>query len=668
MSVSFPRRTKTDKQGDFEFFVPRDADYRIGIELGPDASCHVWQADRGITHAETDAALVQVGARNVTGLALAVPQEVCTHQIKGTLIGPQGAPLKGIQLLALSEGGPEPSRITSVTAADGTFKLQIPRPGSYRVAVDLGGCRVFYGHGRIAFAHHLAPLVHVERADVSGFLIQLDEGMCRYRLTGLLLDAEGVPIADAWVSVSSDLAGATTTTDSEGAFEINVPLPDSYRLRANQDGCFAYWRNGDTPTTWERASLINISSGDVRAIQLQLREGMCEQQLSGVLLDASGNGLGNVELAALSDDDSSHTTTGADGTFSMAVSTGASYVLRVSLDGCFAYYRSGLAVGQQGDAAQVAVAQQAIQGVRIQLQDGMCEYRLSGVLLDASGNGLADVRVTAIGDAGHSTALTAEDGKFSISVPIAGSYQVNANLDGCFVYYRQGGTVTRRRDADAVEVASVSVPYIRFQVDGGFCVHKISGRLIGASGEGLGDVRVQFLADGGGTETHTESDGAFAITVPRPALYRVRADLDGCFIYYRLDGVATSHGNGYQVDAREQSVSGVNIQLPDGICEHAIRGTLVDSAGRGVSGIWLSAQTQENDTGVITDADGGFAMHVQSDGQYRLRAQVDSCGIYRRDEGATTDWNDATTVIVSGEDATGILFRLPQDPAGLCDQ
>ena len=102
----------------------------------------------------------------------------------------------------------------------------------------------------------------------------------------------------------------------------------------------------------------------------------------------------------------------------------------------------------------------------------------------------------------------------------------------------------------------------------------------------------------------------------------------------------------------------------------AIRGTIVDPAGRPVDGVglwaWQSANTDNSRWGV-TGSDGTFVIRV-ADGPYRLdvyAAPGGTCAGYYNGEGITTDYQEAVTVTVEGADIEGITIRLPAPPQDL---
>ena len=83
--------------------------------------------------------------------------------------------------------------ITGYTAAAGTFALEVPDPGDYRVSVELNACRAFYQHGGIVLEEDRASLLSIVDSNASGLRIQLSEGVCELQLSRVLIGCRGRP-------------------------------------------------------------------------------------------------------------------------------------------------------------------------------------------------------------------------------------------------------------------------------------------------------------------------------------------------------------------------------------------------------------------------------------------------------------------------------------------
>ena len=590
------------------------------------------------------------------------------------MIGPDGHGLPFIQVLARSErlGDDEYDYHNTHTGADGSFILPIPEDARFQLGVDLGGCKVFHGAGGniIGTGWHDADMLNIPDTGSEGIQIRLSEQHCVWQIRGVLLDSDGVSTGDVSVQANSDGSNASARTDADGAFAITVPESGEYRLSISIDGCSVYYARGRATSSGEAATLIRVSEADVTGLRFQLPAGACSTKISGVLLDAAGNPLGAVYVDA---NDGAGSNAGAwtdaDGSFSITVPSAGAYRLSIWLDGCSVYHRRGGAVVGQEEATQIRVSESDVTGLRFQLPAGACSTKISGRVLDAEGNGIANAWVHAQIDGGSSTGRQASaDGSFSITLPQAGSYRVFASINGCSVYYKRGGAVVRQEEATQIRVSESDVTGLRFQLPAGACSTKISGRVLDAEGSGIANTWVHAQIDGRSWTGHqTSADGSFSITLPEAGSYRVSARINGCTVYYKRGGVTGSWSQATEVRVSDSDVTGIRVQVREGMCELRISGRVLNADGSPKSGVWVSASGTAGNGGAHSGTDGAFSFAVPGRGSYRLSAWIDNCSIYRRGDSSTTDWNSATVISITNADVTGVDFRLPTNPGSLCN-
>ena len=122
-------------------------------------------------------------------------------------------------------------------------------------------------------------------------------------------------------------------------------------------------------------------------------------------------------------------------------------------------------------AATVRVAGRNVRG-NITVPDGWCEHTISGRLLDASGEPIADVLVFMDSMAGThlSSAPTDSAGVFSIAVAQDGGYRIGiASAEGCDLYVVGGGVTASYVRASPVRVAGGDVRVGDIRVPPGAC-------------------------------------------------------------------------------------------------------------------------------------------------------------------------------------------------------
>ena len=217
-----------------------------------------------------------MGLRSITKIEIAIPADKCAYRTEGDVTGTDAKPLGGILVQAIADHDDESTWITGYTAAAGTFALEVPDPGDYRVSVELNASRPFYQHGGIVLEEDRASLVSIVDSNASGLRIQLSEGVSELQLSGVLIDAVGVPLEDvnvvpiAWIMAFSEDAEAADYAGSDGRFRLRIPTDGSHRLLSYVDGCEIYRGSGRLTTKWEEASTLRISGNDLTDVTFRL--------------------------------------------------------------------------------------------------------------------------------------------------------------------------------------------------------------------------------------------------------------------------------------------------------------------------------------------------------------------------------------------------------------
>ncbi len=523
-----------------------------------------------------------------------------------------------------------------------------------------------------AFAHAFGQDVETFYAEFAEWRADAEESGA----TAHLLGPDGEPLSGFTVFATFTVRGDdrnwrhNTVTASGGRFRIPVREDGlSYVLGVDLGGCQLYQAN-EGVASYSGAHWFDVADGMPENVEIRLAADSCVWQIRGMLTDAQGNGISNQRIyAGTNNGGGTDTQTGGDGAFSITVPAAGLYRLQTSIEGCTIYYREGEPPGSRQEATEFDIQDADVTGLRFQLTEGLCSTRITGRLLHADGAGIAEVWVYARGEnSSNANGRTESDGSFSIIVPNADVYRLNTSIEGCSVYFRRGGAVTSRDRATRITIDDRDVTGVRFQLREGQCSTKISGRLLDAAGQAIADTRVYAQPENGGSASAlTDSEGTFAITVPGVGQYRVSAWVDGCRVHYRRSGITANWNQATQIRVSDSDVTGIRIQLTEGMCEHRISGRLFNADGTPRSGQWVSASGNAGNGGGSTAADGSFSFAVPSNGSYRLSTWIDGCNIYRGSRGPTTDWHSASQVRVSNADVTGIEFGLPEDPGSFCN-
>ena len=349
--------------------------------------------------------------------------------IRGRVVGRDGRGLPYIEVTGHTEASESVpwSWDTSYAYTDAEGRFELPVGTDAVVGVDLGGCRVYYTSQGLVSGLGLASKLSPDDGVGQGVAITLTNNTCVWQIRGQLVDAQGKGMSNRSISATNidNGSGTNIRTEANGMFSITVPAAGQYRLETRIDGCSVYYREGEVPGTSQQATQFVIQDSDVTGVRFQLTEGLCSTKIRGRLLDAGSVGIPDVLLFVFVQDEHNSSVsvrTESDGSFSITVPGAGVYLLQANFDGCRVYFRRGGAVGSRDRATRITIDERDVTGVRFQLREGQCSISITGQLLDADGNGIADAWVYVNSDSGNTGATTDADGRYSIVVPSAGVY------------------------------------------------------------------------------------------------------------------------------------------------------------------------------------------------------------------------------------------------------
>ena len=430
-----------------------------------------------------------------------------------------------------------------------------------------------------------------------------DSNWIRGRVTG----EGGAPVAGVIVNAIRP-EGETSVgrhrraeTAADGSFAVWVPEDGDYRLSVDiDDDCTRYYSNGqliNDGKQWDdlyQARPIKVGQSDVSGVHIQLPPNVCDWQIRGHAVGPNGEplaGLGilacrpqkchtGYTIGALVLDGPSpgvsfaaqYVVVASNGSFTVTPGLLGVYILLVLNETCSAWYTStGLTV-DQGMAATITVDNSDSREVFIQVPSWMCRWQIKGDVAQADGSPVADTDISAClevnGDCvSRLDGSTDGNGTFAITVPAEGNYRLWFNLEGCTIYFGDGGFTTDWRARSTVRVAGRDVRLDLRQISEGMCRHRISGRFVDSSGAPLSKkwINVHWPANSGGV--WADPDGRFEIRVPSDGEYTFSIQLrqqPEC--WPRLGGQALGSPNN-PVRVSGADVTGVVLRLPGTIEE-----------------------------------------------------------------------------------------------------
>ena len=611
------------------------------------------------------------------------------NQIRGRVTDEDGGPVAGVFVNATRVEG-ETSfgwNQRAETAADGTFAVRAPEDGDYRLSVNIASnCRRYYSDGDLVAGEGNATLIKVSDSDVSGVDIQLPPNICR-QIRGRIVGPNTEPLVGIFVEACTVHLNHqqcySSTSAADGSFAVSANESGEYRISADLgDGCSVYFRSGGPTTTNQNgASPITVIDAHVSDILIQVPEDLCRLRVAGFLggIERFLDGYLSAQLCRLIDNrcESSTSRLEDDGRFAVAALTSGVHRLTYFLNGCSVHYGP---MGLTANAAGAALINVDSRDVRVghrQVPANVCAHSISGALISAAGQPLADTYVSAClevdGDCvawiGH---RTDDDGAFEITAPTDGEYRLSFNLEGCSVYFRAGGLTTMFNERSTVRVQGRDTRLNPRQIPADVCGYQITGSITKSDGQPLADTYVSACLEEDGDcvawiGRRTDDGGAFEITVPTEGDYLVSFNLEGCSVYFRAGGLTTMFNERSTVRVQGRDTRLNPRQIPDGMCAHRISGRFVDASGAPLSETWINVRWPGGAGGAWTDPDGRFEIPVPSDGGYYFSVQLQrqpQCWAFLDGQDFGSPNNP---VRVSGADVTSVVLRLPSTIEELCE-
>ena len=688
-SVGWQQRAETGADGAFAVRAPEDGDYRVSVDIG-DCATHYYS--NGPPTEEPDEVLpITVAGSDRQGVNIQLPANICGWLIRGRVADVTGEPFAGASI-TICETTTHTCTWNKGTNLDGSFAISAPSAGEYRLWLDLAdGCTIYYrSSGEPTLDSGGGTPIPIADNDVNGLRLQVPSELCSQRVVGSIEGIERFLNDDVYVSVQlcqivDTWCGASTgrALDRDGSFAVATPTAGSYRISYSLGGCSLHY--GLIGLTSNAAEAMRFDAGDrdVRISHRRVPGPMCAYQINGTIVGADGAPLTETWVSACEqvDGECASSTSGwtdSDGSFAITVPVDGAYRLSFSLDGCTVYFGQGRLTSNVSDAWLTRMAGRDVQLSQRQVPAGLCSQQISGRLVNAAGEPLAQTSISIcqiIGDECATWLLGTTDvaGSFAVTVPTAGAYRLNFNLNGCSIYYRAGSLTTRQAEASRINVTESDSPSLQLHVPAGMCAHQITGSVTKADGTPLTDTRISACREVDDqceewAGSRTDDDGSFAITVPADGRYRVSFSLEGCTIYFRAGGFTTmrSERSTARVAGGDAQLS--PRQIPEGMCAHQITGSVTRANGQPLADTYISACREVDDQcgewAMSRTNDGGaFAVTVPADGRYQVSFLLENCGIYFRAGGFTTSRSEHSTVRVAGRDAR---LSPRQIPEGMC--
>ena len=556
------------------------------------ADFDAWQHEQAAANAasprfyENDGGLVPPGSYEQDGNIILGSYEYDGSWIRGRVTGAGGAPVAGLLVNAIRVEG-ETSVGTNRRAAtdvDGSFAIQAPEDGDYRLSVDIDdNCTGYYHRGELVAEEEGAQPVRVAGVDVDGIEIGVPGNVCGWYVRGSIAGPGSESLSGMAVrhcDIAMNRCFSPQITGLDGSFAIPIVMPGDYRLRLDlSDGCSVYYRRGRIAADRDEATPITIMDSHVHGLLMRVSERMCAHQLKGRITRPDGQPLADARisacLAVASDCVWASRHTDDDGVFAITVPTEGEYHLQFTLDSCTIYFHGGGLTTTHSERLTARVEGRDLRLSPRQIPEGMCAWQIRSRIAQANGQPLTDTRVSVCLEvngecASYAEGDTDDDGAFAITVPEEGAYRINFDLDGCTIYFRRGGLTTNSNEQGTVTISGRNIRLVPRQISEGMCAHRISGHFVDSSGTPLSERWINAFGAGSSGGVWTDPDGRFEIRVPSNSAYTFGIQLRSQpYCWRNLAGQALGSSNN-PIRVSGADVTGITLRLPgtvEELCE-----------------------------------------------------------------------------------------------------
>lgn len=515
--------------------------------------------------------------------------------------------------------------------------------------------------------------------DNDGYWDQRSDSLSQ--IQGTLTGPEGEPFVNFGVTaiaLDSNDNWFYGFTNSDGSFFISVRTGVSYILRFHHDGkpgCWLFYEDGLAVKDWQTASPLRADAADPVSVTFQVLDGACGWEIRGQLIDADGSPLAGrtIEALPIGVVGKPRVETAQDGSFTVVTDEDGPHRLHIGLtDDCVLHYRDGGITASAANESLIQIVDAHVNDVTITIPADACRWSIRGTVVDSDGQPLAGLAIGSYRNRKAQTLTrTANDGSFSIPVPLNGSYELGLELDGdCFVYYRPDGATADHDQAASVQVRDNDVAGLQLMVPDWPCGLQITGRVVNRDGD-AGNGTIHAIAeDRSEFGNSIRDDGSFSIVGPaKSGPWRLRVSFrPGCFMYYGADGAVISWDAASLVTIADVHVTGIRVVVPNQACNWWIKGRIVDAMGLARSDIEINIWDNRNRFygNQPVEADGSFAVRVNEEEYYRVEVSLGPwCSLYYAPgKWATADEQQALWISAGDHDVPGVVVRLPNRACG----
>ncbi|KQW47099.1 hypothetical protein ASC77_18140 [Nocardioides sp. Root1257] len=674
----------TSSNGAFSFTLPEGV-YHVQLSDSGHAYLPRWY---GAGAGDTPDDITLSTDRALGAITLAPVPAGSEFPIAGRVLDANGEIITGVQVAVAVAAGTGDSG-TGTTDVDGKYSVSV-LPGTYRVTFSGTGFEtrqygVDGGSSTITVAADgqlsTAPTESLADNRLGDFTLPSTP----YAKTGTVHAASGGAAAPnvtvrAFPADSDLLADVvdTTTTDSNGAYSLDLPIGTYHVQVVDLDGTAPdyqpTWIGGATPAVVKVAQTgtLTINGGSSVAtlgdVQLSVASGTTAYDVSGDVVDVNGDPIPSATVTAVPQDptppgNQATATTNATGHYVLSVKAGTYRISYAATDFSTGSYTGAgtvpVDVVVSGTGTVTAGTVEAPGGALDDVElTGTATYQVTGTVQDATNDanivGIhVTVHPTSDPSATAGTATTNASGVYTVPGLTVGTYTINfTDTDGAGLQYvgaSYGGSpaveVKIARGGGAI-VANVTRPgnnlgvtkLARSTAD---TTYAVSGDLTDANGDAIVGASVTAVPQGttpGGNQVvrTTDNDGHYVLDL-KVGTYRIKYEATSfSTAFYSNDSAPPVVVDVVVADGGTVTAGGVTVPnrvLEDvalvGTTTHTVTGT-VKSGGTAISGLSVKLFSTDDSSAAIgtttTNGSGGYSFGGLKIGTYLV--QVESTSSY----------------------------------------
>ena len=258
------RRNGVGPDGNFVIDLEANTVQRVWLTRG---NCTLWLSKKGLTMSEPEPGEYRdLDTTSLQPLDLVLPSEGCQAEVQIVVES-----LRGDDRLIEAFLANDTNSYWASENRYGVLTATLPRIGEYTLTIRVGGCDLHYQEGRLVASQDEAQTIIVgEKPVMLGVRIPSD--LCNLRVSGRLIDSEGMPLHDVYVFITGATGDGTRTgmyTGKEGTFSFEAPQSGRYALQyiEFETQCRGFYRVTGATTDYATADVLNVGSEDVTGIE-----------------------------------------------------------------------------------------------------------------------------------------------------------------------------------------------------------------------------------------------------------------------------------------------------------------------------------------------------------------------------------------------------------------